>query len=137
MNDDLLLMLDVWQALGLPPNDFHGWIDGEKVTLADAWAQLVGAVAGNADSLASDTNPPAPSALIKVAIEREHAKASIVEQDQIGRLRAAIDSLLADIDTDHTKAADAPWCRTCGPSDGSWPCVHRMALDELKEARHE
>ena len=57
-------------------------------------------------------------------------------QTEIERLRAAIDSLLHDIDGDHTKASDIPtWCRTCGPTDGSWPCVHRMVLDELKEAR--
>lgn len=67
----LILLLDVWQALGLHPNDFHGWVDGAKVTVADAWAQLLGAIAGRSDSLASDTNPPAPSALVQVAIERE------------------------------------------------------------------
>ena len=67
--------------------------------------------------------------------------------DEIERLRAAIDSLLHDIDGDHipewasdeAKAAGKkPWCcRWCGPQDGSWPCGHRMALDELKDARRE
>lgn len=66
---------------------------------------------------------------------------------EIRRLRAAIDSLLLDIDSDHqpewaSEAAKAagkqPWCcRLCGPSDGSWPCAHRITLDELKKARHE
>lgn len=69
----LIVLLDVWQALGLPPNDFHGWVDGDQVTTADAWSQLMAAVAGNADALVSDTNPPAPAALIQVAMEREVA----------------------------------------------------------------
>lgn len=55
--------------------------------------------------------------------------------DEIKRLRAAIDSLLHDIDTDHIPDETGRMCRTCGAGDGSWPCVHRMALDELKEAR--
>lgn len=53
----------------------------------------------------------------------------------IRRLRAAVDSLLADIDTDHKPDETGRLCRTCGAGDGSWPCVHRGALDELKEAR--
>ena len=55
--------------------------------------------------------------------------------DKIERLRAAIDALLADIDTDHIPDETGRTCRTCGAGDGSWPCVHRMTLDELKEAR--
>ena len=54
---------------------------------------------------------------------------------EIERLRAAVDSLLADIDTDHKPDETGRLCRTCGAGDGSWPCVHRGALDELKEAR--
>lgn len=64
---------------------------------------------------------------------------------EIERLRNAIDSVLINIDSDHqpewssaeVKAAGKrPWCcQWCGPQDGSWPCVHRMVLDELKEAR--
>jgi hypothetical protein len=59
--------------------------------------------------------------------------------DEIERLRAAIDSLLHDIDIDHTPdpTVNGRMCRTCGAGDGSWPCVHRMALDELKEARRD
>ncbi|MBU3689096.1 MAG: hypothetical protein B7C54_05715 [Acidimicrobiales bacterium mtb01] len=62
-----------------------------------------------------------------------------------GRLEAAIDALLSEIDGDHqpewvseeAKAAGKKplWCRFCGAGDGSWPCAHRMALDELKEAQ--
>ena len=64
---------------------------------------------------------------------------------EIERLRVAIDALLADIDTDHrpewaSDEAEAngkePWCcASCGVADGGWPCTHRRALDELKEAR--
>ena len=66
---------------------------------------------------------------------------------EIERLRAALDSLLADIDGDHQPewasdeaeaAGKNPWCCAwCGAADGGWPCVHRKALDELKEARRE
>lgn len=65
--------------------------------------------------------------------------------DTIEKLGSAIDNLLEDIDSDHQPewyseesrlAGDDPiYCRTCGAQDGSWPCVHRMALNELKEAR--
>ena len=65
--------------------------------------------------------------------------------DEIERLRAAIDALLTDIDGDHRPewssdeaeaAGKKPWCCAwCGAADGGWPCVHRRALDELKEAR--
>jgi hypothetical protein len=63
---------------------------------------------------------------------------------EIEHLRAAIDSLLSEIDTDHQPEpvpGDGPGrepllCRTCGAGDGSWPCTHRMALDDLKAARH-
>ena len=68
-----------------------------------------------------------------------------VAADEIEQLRNAIDSVLINIDSDHQPAwagAEAkaagkrPWCcQWCGPQDGSWPCVHRMVLDELKEAR--
>ena len=64
---------------------------------------------------------------------------------EIGRLRAAIDALLTDIDGDHRPewssddaeaAGKKPWCCAwCGAADGDWPCVHRRALDDLKEAR--
>lgn len=48
------------------------------------------------------------------------------------RLRKAVDVLLFDIDTDHLPDETGRLCRTCGTNDGSWPCVHRMALDDLK-----
>lgn len=64
---------------------------------------------------------------------------------EIKRLRTAIDALLTDIDGDHRPewssdeaeaAGKKPWCCAwCGAADGGWPCVHRRALDELKEAR--
>ena len=70
-----------------------------------------------------------------------------VVDDIAERLRAAIDSLLADMDSDHqpewaseaakTAGKDPLWCRFCGAKDGSWPCTHRMALDALKEARRD
>ena len=75
------------------------------------------------------------------------AAANLIEaqQAEIERLRNAIDSVLINIDSDHqpewasaeSKAAGKkPWCcQWCGPQEGGWPCVHRMALDELKEAR--
>lgn len=60
------------------------------------------------------------------------------------RLRAAIESLLFDIDGDHQPewasaedkaAGKKPWvCTMCGTTDGGWPCTHRVALDELKGA---
>jgi len=64
---------------------------------------------------------------------------------EVERLRAAIDAFVTEVDGDHhpewaSEQAKAngkePWCCAhCGPQDGSWPCTHRMALDELKEAR--
>lgn len=67
------------------------------------------------------------------------------ERSEVERLRAAIDSFVAEVDDDHqpewaSEQAKAngkkAWgCRWCGPQDGGWPCCHRMALDELKEAR--
>lgn len=66
----IAMALDVWQSLGLPSNDFHGWIDGQKVTPADAWAQLLAAISGSFATLITDTNPPAPQALIEVAYSR-------------------------------------------------------------------
>lgn len=71
----------------------------------------------------------------------------VEERDKIERLRAAIDAFITEVDDHHTpewasEQAKAngkePWCcEWCGPADGGWPCVHRMALDELQEARRE
>lgn len=68
-------------------------------------------------------------------------------QAEIERLRAAIDAFVTEVDDHHTpewasEQAKAngkePWCcEWCGPQDGGWPCVHRMTLDQLKEARRE
>ena len=64
---------------------------------------------------------------------------------EVERLRAAIDALLTDIDGDHRPewssdeaeaAGNKPWCCAwCGAADGDWPCIHRRALNDLKEAR--
>ncbi len=52
-------MLDVWVALGGDSIVFEEWIDDHRRTPADAWAQLLAAIEGDAESLAEDTNPPA------------------------------------------------------------------------------
>jgi hypothetical protein len=67
--------------------------------------------------------------------------------DEIERLRAAIDTYLAEVNGAHTPewaspeakaAGKEPWvCATCGVADGSWPCSERMALDELIAARRK
>jgi hypothetical protein len=64
---------------------------------------------------------------------------------EIERLRAAIDAFVADVDELHkpewasnwAKAnGEPPWCCDwCGADEHGWPCTHRMALDELSEAR--
>ena len=65
--------------------------------------------------------------------------------EEIYRLRAAIDEMLAAIYGEHqpewvTTDAEAAGedllrCRFCGAKDTSWPCPHRTALDALKKAR--
>lgn len=65
--------------------------------------------------------------------------------DKIEKLASAIDNLLEEIDSFHQpewyseesrlNGDDPLYCRTCGAQDGSWPCVHRIVLNELKEAR--
>ena len=52
------------------------------------------------------------------------------------RLRAAIAAEVAEIRGSHYPDADAygRLCRTCGASDGGWPCVARMAADDLEAA---
>jgi hypothetical protein len=72
---------------------------------------------------------------------------SYIQHADVERLRAAIDTYVTEVDGCHTPewASDQakangkePWCcEWCGPQDGGWPCVHRMALDRLKEARRE
>jgi hypothetical protein len=56
---------------------------------------------------------------------------------EIERLRAAIDAVLAELGTDHQPNSDGRGCIWCFPRDGSWPCVHRMVLDELIGAHHD
>lgn len=51
------------------------------------------------------------------------------------RLHVAIYWLVADIDHAHLPDPMGRLCITCGAGDGSWPCIHRKALDELKKAR--
>ena len=52
------------------------------------------------------------------------------------RLRAAIIAEVAEIRGSHYPDADAygRMCRICGASDGGWPCVARMAADDLEAA---
>lgn len=54
---------------------------------------------------------------------------------EMERLRAAVDVVLFLVGNHHRPNSDGRGCWWCGPGDGSWPCVHRMVLDELKEAR--
>ena len=70
-----------------------------------------------------------------IAVTEESTSAML---DEIERLRAAIDGFVAEVDAHHQPDDERrPLCNWCTGSDGSWPCVHRMALDELKEARRE
>jgi hypothetical protein len=65
--------------------------------------------------------------------------------DEIYRLRAAIDEVLAETYGDHQPKSDSAedldagkelvWCGFCGRGV-SWPCTHRMALDTLKGCCH-
>lgn len=64
-------MLDIWQALGLDPGEFDSWMDEERRTPADAWAQLIAAIAGDVKALCRDTNPPAGELLIDAARQRQ------------------------------------------------------------------
>lgn len=78
--------------------------------------------------------------------DQSQAMLSGYAADKIELLLSSIDNLLEDIDADHQPewaseearlAGKDPWCCvTCGPADGSWPCVHRMALNELKAVRN-
>ena len=63
--------LDIWMALGLDSQEFGPWSEHPKRTPADAWAQLMAAVAGNVASLCKDTNPPAGELLIDAARRRK------------------------------------------------------------------
>ncbi len=68
-------------------------------------------------------------------------------KNEIERLRAAIDTFLAEVDSQHAPewaspeakaAGKEPWvCVTCGVADGHWPCTERMALDDLIAARRK
>ena len=60
--------------------------------------------------------------------------AALMVCDENERLRAEVDALLAEMGNDHIPDETGRMCRTCGPGGGPWPCVHRIALDELKEA---
>lgn len=51
---ELFEMLDMWQALGCHPNEFHTWINSDRwLTREDAWAQLVAAVRGDVALIAA------------------------------------------------------------------------------------
>ena len=87
----------------------------------------------------ADTDPWDETLYVRAADEIERLRA------ENERLRAAIGAFLADVDdvhkpewsTEFAEAAGAsPWgCEWCGVADGAWPCLHRMALDDLNEAR--
>jgi hypothetical protein len=70
------------------------------------------------------------------AIEQRDAELA-AERAEVERLRAAVDVFVAEVDAVHYKHVLYPLCNWCEASDGSWPCVHRMALDDLQEARRE
>lgn len=59
MTVDSLAMLDIWLALHGDPRVFDRWIADPQRHPADAWSQLLAAVAGDRDLLERDTNPPA------------------------------------------------------------------------------
>lgn len=65
-----LMALDVWQALGLPPEVFFEWIDDTE--FVDAWPQLLATIAGDVPLLLADTNPPAHPLLIEAATAHNH-----------------------------------------------------------------
>lgn len=47
--------------------------------------------------------------------------------------RSALVAVLAELDAEHYPEPDRPWgCVICWPKDGSWPCVTRLAADELR-----
>lgn len=62
--------LDIWLALGGNALDFETWIDDPQRTPADAWAQLMNAIAGNVIALLEDTNPPAGDLLLELVEAR-------------------------------------------------------------------
>ena len=89
---DTLHMLDVFLALGGTGEEFAEWIDGRA--FADAWPQLVAAVAGRIDSLRADSNPPA-GVLLKIA-ERRPAPSPVSEE---GPQPLNLDAVQAQVDT--------------------------------------
>jgi len=62
-----IAMLELWQALGGDPVVFLDWFTEPGRTPADAWSQLLGAVAG--DLMAGDTNPE-PGAILALVWNR-------------------------------------------------------------------
>ncbi len=69
------------------------------------------------------------------AYESPERANSVIEElvDEIERLRNAVDVLLREIGADHRPNSNGRGCWWCMST--SWPCVHRMVLDQLKEAR--
>ncbi len=61
---------ELWLALGCPQSQFDPWFDQERMTLEDAWAQLLATVKGSVWSLAMDTNPPVSPYLLDAARQR-------------------------------------------------------------------
>ena len=57
-------LLELWQALGGDVGSYDRWMADQRRTVADGWAQLLAAVAGNVASLFADTNPPAGDELL-------------------------------------------------------------------------
>lgn len=48
--------------------------------------------------------------------------------------RSRIHAALLAIDAEHVKASDVDGCVMCWPSDGKWPCVTRMEVDDALDA---
>lgn len=47
-------------------------------------------------------------------------------------LEEGIRQAVRELDYEHDKHENLPWCRICGTADGSWPCVSRMIADDLR-----
>lgn len=93
-------------------------------------------------------NAAGPSPLAGSAVPTEaRTKAIAKPAPGASRLRTAIDTFLAEVDSQHAPewaspeakaAGKEPWlCVTCGVADGHWPCAERMALDDLIAARRK
>ncbi len=138
---DTLHMLDVFLALGGTDEEFAEWIDGRA--FADAWPQLVAAVAGRIDSLRADSNPPA-GVLLKIA-ERRPAPSPVPEAPQCPKCAGEGEQVFSgDSDLgwacmacDHHFAAPVseegppPWPEWLTPE---YSAIHAAIENEMKRA---